>query len=230
MFNKATQVQHSIPRVIKVHLVKSHQDHDINTPETLPLLARLNILADAGTYQAYTDCPTFHQTPFLPSTPVTLVIINNLITSNHISSTSLAYYILIMSKYFKEKHHWSEEPFLSIDWLASDKEYKQLPTGRRLASFKLQNGLWPMFSIIHQHQPTHSPTCPRCCLDPETHNYVLCCLQAQTTQAPKVVYSGNNTQVNTPDPKPNLHRPWAWHKIMVGERPRPTMAISPSLW
>ena len=140
IFNEATQVRHSIPGVIKVKHVKSHQNHDTNTPEKLPLPARLNILADAGTHQAYTDCPTFRKTPFLPSTPVALVINSNLITSNHISSASVAYYTPIMSKYFKEKHHWSEETFLSIDWLASDREYKRFPTGRRLASFKLQNG------------------------------------------------------------------------------------------
>ena len=181
IFNEATQVRHSIPGVIKVQHVKSHQDHDTNTPETLPLPARLNILADAGTHQAYTDCPTFCKTPFLPSTPVALVINSNLITSNHLSSASVAYYTPIMSKYFQEKHRWSEETFLSIDWLASDREYKRLPTGRRLASFKLQNGLWPTYSVLHQRQPTHSPTCPRCCLDPETYNHVLCCPQAQTT-------------------------------------------------
>ena len=105
MFNKATQVQYSIPGVIKVQCVKSHQDHDTNTPETLPLPARLNILADAGTHQAYTDCLIFCQTPFLPSTPVALVINSNLITSNHLSSASLVYYTPILSKYFKEKHH-----------------------------------------------------------------------------------------------------------------------------
>ena len=57
-FNEAIQMWHSIPGVIKVQHVKSHQDHNTNTPETLPLPARLNILADAGTHQAYTDCPS----------------------------------------------------------------------------------------------------------------------------------------------------------------------------
>ena len=86
-----------------------------------------------------------------------------------------------MSKYFIDRHCWSEDTFLSIDWLASNKEYKQLPTGHRLASFKLQNRLWPTYTILYQRQPTQSPTCPRCCLDPETHNHVLCCLQVQTS-------------------------------------------------
>ena len=168
--------------MIKVQHDKSHQDQDTNTPETLPLPARLNILADAGTHQAYTDCLIFCQTPFLPSTPVALVIKGNLITSNHLSSTLLAYYTPNMSKYFQEKHRWSEETFLSIDWLVSDREYKWLPTERQLALFKLQNGLWPTYSVLHQHKQTHSPTCPRCSLYPEMHNHALCCPQAQTTR------------------------------------------------
>ena len=104
IFNKATQVRYSIPMVINVQHVKSHQDQDTNSPETLPLPARLNIMADAGTHQAYTNCPIFHQTLFLPSTPLALVINSNLVTSNHLSSALLAYYTPIMSKYFKEQH------------------------------------------------------------------------------------------------------------------------------
>ena len=181
IFNKAIQVQHSIPGVIKVQHVQSHQDHDTNTPETLPLPARLNIMADAGTHQAYIDYPIFRQTPFLPSTPAALVINSVLITSNHLSSTLLAYYTPIMSTYFKEKHCWSEDTFLSIDWIASNKKYKQSPTGHRLASFKFQNRLWPTYSILYHPKPSQSPTCPKCCLDPETHNHVLSCPQAQTT-------------------------------------------------
>ena len=103
IFNEATQVQHSIPGVIEVQHVKSHQDHDTNTPETLPLLARLNIMADAGTHQAYIGCLIFCQTPFLPSTSVALVINSNLITSNHLSSASLAYYTPLITTLFKEK-------------------------------------------------------------------------------------------------------------------------------
>ena len=132
-------------------------------------------MADAGTHQAYIGCLIFCQTLFLTSTPVALVINSNLITSNHLSSASVAYYTPIMSKYFKEKHHWTEEAILSIDWLASDKEYKPLHTRHRLASFKLQNRSWPMYTVLHQRQPTQSPTCPRCGLDPETYNHVLCC-------------------------------------------------------
>ena len=64
----------------------------------------------------------------------------------------MAYYTPIMSAYFKEKYHWSEDTFLSIHWLAAEKEYKQLSTGHRLASFKLHNELWLMQYMLHQHK------------------------------------------------------------------------------
>ena len=147
------QVFLTITGTIKVQHIKSHQDSDTNTPKTLPLPARLYILADAESHKAYTDFPTFHQVPFLPSTPVALVL-------NRLHVTYM---------------------FLSIDWLASDKEYKQLSTGCWFPSFKLQNALWPMQYVLHQCKPAQSPTCPRCHLSPETHDHVLCCPQAQTS-------------------------------------------------
>ena len=202
IFNEATKVRHSIPGVIKVQHVKSHQDNNTNTPWIPPLPARLNILADAGTHQAYTGCLNFCQTPFLPSTPVALVINCCLIRSYHLSSALLAYYTPIMSKYFKEKHCWSGKTFHSIDWQASNKEYKQLPTGRQLASFKLQNGLWPTYSVLHQRKPTRSPTFPRCCLCHETHKLVICFSQAQTTwlQQCCIVETAFKSALKTPSP------------------------------
>ena len=100
--------------------------------------------------QSHTDCPTFHQAPIVPSTPVELVINGLHITSDQLSSVSMAYYTPIMSTYFKENFHWSEDIFLSIDWLASEKEYKQPSTGHWIASFKLQNELKPMQYVLHQ--------------------------------------------------------------------------------
>jgi hypothetical protein len=80
----------------------------------------------------------------------------------------MAYYTPIMSTYFNEKYHWSEGTSLSIDWLASDKEYKQLSTGHWIASFKLQKGIRPMHYVLHQHIPAQYPACPRYFHSPET--------------------------------------------------------------
>ena len=132
--------------------------------------------------QAFTDCPTFHQAPFVDSRPVPIVLNELHITSNQLSSASMAYYTPIMSAYFKEKYHWSKDTFLSIDRLASDKEYKWLSTGLPLASFKLQNGLWPTQYVLHQCIPAQYPACPRSCLSSERHDHVLCCPLAQTSQ------------------------------------------------
>ena len=70
----------------------------------------------------------------------------------------MAYYTPIMSTYFNEKYHWSEDTFLSIDWLALDKEYKQLSTGHWIASFKLQMGLGQCsMCFISANQPSILP-------------------------------------------------------------------------
>ena len=110
-FNKGIQVQHTISRVIRVKYAKSYQDYDTNTPKTLSLPARLKILANAGTQQAYTECPIFCQVFILPSTPVTLVLNSYLIVSNHLSSASLAYYTPVMSASLKKSTASQKKPF-----------------------------------------------------------------------------------------------------------------------
>ena len=57
ILNATLQVCCTIPGTIKVQHIKSHQDRDTSTPETLPLPARLNILADAGTYKHIQTAP-----------------------------------------------------------------------------------------------------------------------------------------------------------------------------
>ena len=37
----------------------------------------------------------------------------------------MAYYTPVLSAYFNENFHWSEDIFLSIEWPSSDKDYKQ---------------------------------------------------------------------------------------------------------
>ena len=66
IFNEALQVYLTIPGTIKVQHIKSHQDRDTNTPKTLPLPARLIILADAETHKAYTTCPISTKLPSYP--------------------------------------------------------------------------------------------------------------------------------------------------------------------
>ena len=95
---------------------------------------------------------------------------------------TLAYYKLIMQDYFLNKFGWDTPTFSNIDWDSSEREYQHLFPGHCLASFKLQNDLWPTNKILHQCKQIPSPLCSCCNLYPETYNHVLCCEQAQPIQ------------------------------------------------
>ena len=62
---------------------------------------------------------------------------------------SLAYYKPIIQDFFLNKFDWDALTFGNIDWDSSEREYQRLFSGQRLASFKLQNGLWPTNRILH---------------------------------------------------------------------------------
>jgi hypothetical protein len=72
----------------------------------------------------------FPLAPFLPTTLVALVLNGLHITSNQINSHLSLWPITHLSyrPTWKKKHNWSEDTFFSINWLASNKEYKQLST------------------------------------------------------------------------------------------------------
>ena len=65
-FNEALQVCLTIPGTIEVQHIKRHQDSDTSTAETLPLPARLNILADAGTHKHIQTAPLSTKRPLYP--------------------------------------------------------------------------------------------------------------------------------------------------------------------
>ena len=230
IFNKATQVQHSISRVIKVQHVKNHQDHDTNTPETLPLPARLNILADAGTHRAYTDCPHF-----LPNTISTLHTCgpSHQQQPHHIQPSLICLFGLLYTHYVKVLWRIAllVRRNLSVNRLESIWQGIQMASHRTPISI-IQASKRMMANVFCSQPASTNPVAhlskvlswswdaqSRLMLSPGPDHL-----------ASKVVYSGNNTQVNTQDPKPHLQLPWAWHKIMAEGRPQPTMAISPPLW
>ena len=95
-----------------------------------------------------------------------------------------AYYNPVMQEYFHKKFGWDTATFHNIDWDSSEKEYHPLSLGRRLASFKLQNGLWLTNKILHKCKKIPSPLCSQCTQHPETHNHVLCCKHAQQIRLP----------------------------------------------
>ena len=153
-------------------------------------------MADAGTHKAYTGCSFFCQAPFLPSTPLAIVINSCLITSNHLLSASLAYYTPILSKYFKEKHCWSEKK--SHNRLVSISQGIQKAPHRMPVSI-IQAPKWTLAHSFHSPSLEASPVphlskvlslsrdtqpCPVLSPDP---NHL----------APTVVHSQDNTQVCT---------------------------------
>ena len=96
---------------------------------------------------------------------------------------------------------WLGYPHISnIDWDSSEREYQRLSPGQRLASFKLQNGMWPTNKILHQRKQIPSPLCSRCNLYPETHNHVLCRELAQPIRLQQwnTVTTVIKTTLNTP--------------------------------
>ena len=119
----AYNVRLSLLAIITVLNVWGHQDNTIVDPNSLPLSAHLNIVADSGTHQAYKTHPHFQQTPPLPSTQATLVLNRSRKTSRIATHTSLAYYWPIMADYFHHKYGWDNIIFSNIDWDSSEKEY-----------------------------------------------------------------------------------------------------------
>ena len=187
---------------ITVLHVHSHQDNTTADPNSLSLPAHLNIVADSGIHQAYKNCPHFQQTPPLPSTQATLVLNRSRVTSKITTHASHAYYRPIMADYFYHKFDRDNITFSNIDWDSSEKEYQRLSLVCCLASFKLQNSLWPTNKTLHQRRQAPSPLCSWCNLHPETHSHILCCEQAQPIRLQQwlLVSSVLKTTLNTPLP------------------------------
>ena len=101
--------------------------------------------------------PHFQQTPPLPSTQATLVLNGSKVTSKMTTHASLAYYRPFMADYFQHKFGWDNITFSNIDWDSSKKEYYRLSPGCCLASFKLQNSLWPTNKTLHQRKQAPPP-------------------------------------------------------------------------
>ena len=104
-----------------------------------------------------------------------------------------------MADYFHHKFGWDNITFSNIDWGTSEKEYSCFSPGHCLASFKLQNGLWPTNKTLDQCKLAPFPLCSWHNLHPETHNHVLCCEQAQPIRLQQwlLVSSVLRTTLNT---------------------------------
>ena len=196
------KVREILPATITVLHVQSQQDKTTTNPISLSLPAHLNLFADSRTHQAYKDCPHFHQTLLLPSTQAVLVLNGWNVISKVTTQASLAHYKQIMQDYFLNKFDWDALTFCNIDWDSLERVYQCLSSGCRLASFKLQIGLWQTNKALHGCKEITSPLSSRCTLYPEAHNHVLCCEQAQPIQLQQwnLVTSVLKANFNTPTP------------------------------
>jgi hypothetical protein len=114
IMHKAYKVRATLPAIITVLPVQSHQDETSSDPNYLSLPAHLNIFADSRTHKAYKDCPHFHQTPLLPSTQAVLVLNGSKVTSKMTTLASLAYHKPIMEDYFLNKFGWDTPHFPTL--------------------------------------------------------------------------------------------------------------------
>ena len=179
LFQAARATLATIPAVtLTTTHVKSHQDKGSTPLSQLPLSAQLNIQVDQSATAIYQHIPNPSPPPLLPSTIISLYISNSQVTSSLTQSITLAYYTPTLRAKNLAKYGWSTPIFLSIDWESSEKESRRLSYGRSLATFKLQQGLWPTYTVLNQRNPSHPALCPRCNVDPETHDHVLRCTNA----------------------------------------------------
>ena len=123
IMHAAYNIRLSLPAIITVLHVQSHQDNTTADLISLPLSAHLNIVADSETHQTYKTRPHFQQTPSLPSSQATLVLNGSRVISKMTAHASLAYYRPIMADYFHQKFGWDNITFSNIDWGTLEKEY-----------------------------------------------------------------------------------------------------------
>ncbi len=181
VLEEAHTVQASLPVDLSILHVKAHQD-DTNVPlSDLPLSAQLNIQADCATLAAYNLSTSSEPTPTIPLTGASITFGGKRITSNLASTLTLCLLYPHYGKRYCNKYGWHSDVFHSIAWESSERKYKRLSYCRRLASFKLQQGLWPTnYTILRRRKDAPSLLCSRCATEVETHDHVLCCSAAQS--------------------------------------------------
>ncbi len=217
LFREARKVLNNSNIKITATHVKSHQDEDSGTPfEPLSLSAKLNIQSDQLTTATYAAHSSSAPTPLLPSTTAALYIHNRQVTSKLKEVLMLAYYTQQMRSRYHKKFGWTQGIFDSINWQSSHAVYKRLLYSRKLASFKLQQGLWPTTAVLHLWKEAASPNCLRCLLEPETHAHVLCCNSAQEIRQTlwKKVSSLLHDNLKTPKALTNAleYGIWSWQE------------------
>ena len=136
-----------------------------------------------------------------------------------------AYYNPIMEEYFHKKFGWDTATFHNIVLDASEKEYHRLSPGRQLASFKLQNGLWPTNKILHQHKKIPSPLFPPVHTTPRDSQPCTPLQTCATNKASAMEQGNNSTNSHPQDSNPTPRCTRVWDSLMAGRRHRYPLAL-----
>jgi hypothetical protein len=169
------EIQHALTLLpgLQLKFIKGHQD-DKTPYAQLPLLARLNVDADAkaGQYQDLhgQDRPVVLLTP---RTHALLHLFEGTVTSSFAATLRHAYCGPPLLEYIRTRNKWSEATLESINWPShSSAIRKQLP--RRLHYVKLVHDILPTNSRKNLLD-NGTRTCP-CCPSPhEDRDHILRC-------------------------------------------------------
>jgi hypothetical protein len=169
------EIQYTLKQLPELHLkfIKGHQD-DKTPYAQLPLLARLNVNADAmaGRYQ---DCYGQDRPIALitPRTSVQLHLLEGTVTSSHAATFRHAYSGLPLLEAVRIKKGWSEAMVTSINWQAHGSALRdQMPCRNHYVK------------LVHDILPTHSfqncmdtgrRTCPCCPSLHKDRDHILRC-------------------------------------------------------
>ena len=176
------EIQHAWQQLpeLRLKFIKGHQDDKVPYAQ-LPLLARLNVDADAkaGQFQDLhgQDRPIVLLTP---RTHALLHILEGTVTSSFASTLRHAYSGPPLLEYLRTRNHWSAATLDSINWQAHGSSLrKQLP--RRLHYVKLVHDILPTHSRKNRIDKGHR-TCP-CCQSPkEDRDHILRCPDPERQQ------------------------------------------------
>lgn len=169
------EIQYALKQLpeLKLQYIKGHQDDKIPYTQ-LPLLARLNVDADAmaGRYQDShgQDRPIALMTP---RTKVQLHLLEGTVTSSHAATLCHAYSGPPLQEAVRIKNGWSEATVTSINWQAHGSALrKQMP--RRNHYVKLVHDILPTHSFQNR-MDTGKRTCPCCPSTHEDRDHILRC-------------------------------------------------------
>lgn len=104
------------------------------------------------------------------------------LTSNIKASLLESYHGTATEKYLREKYHWYQETFNSIDWSAIGAVIGKLTTPSRAKHSKLIHSWLLVMTRTAQYAKSTANLCPLCLAVPETQDHIFCCSSPDAIQ------------------------------------------------